>query len=254
MLKKRIIPTLLVKHLGLYKGKKFLSDRNVGALLPSINTYNMRDVDEMIVLDIEATKNNHAINIDLVKEISENCFVPLTFGGGINNIEQVRKLFKYGADKIVVNTYLYENLSFISDIVSNFGSQSLVASVDVKKIDTKWICFSNNGSINKNFEVLDWCKKIENYGVGEIMLCSIDKDGLLEGYDQELIEYVSKNINVPLIASGGANNYEDFERALNNGASAVAASSIYLFTHQTPLDVKEYLHSKGISVRKPLKN
>ena len=251
MLKKRIIPTLLVKPIGLYKGKNFLSDRNVGALLPSIKTYNMRDVDEIIILDIEATNNNCQINLDLVREISENCFVPLTFGGGINDLEQVRKLFKYGADKITVNTYLYENLNFISDVASSFGSQSIVASVDVKKIDTKWICFSNNGSVNKKIEVLDWCKKLENYGVGEIMLCSIDKDGLLEGYDQKLIEYVSKNINIPIIASGGANNFKDFEQALKNGASAVAASSIYHFTHHTPFEVKKFLSSKGVPVRKP---
>ena len=250
MLKKRIIPTLLIKPMGLYKGKNFLSDRNIGAILPSIKTYNMRDVDEIIILDVEATNNNYDINLDLVKEISENCFVPLTFGGGINDIEQVRKLFKYGADKIAVNTYLYENLNFISDVASNFGSQSIVASVDVKKIDTKWICFSNSGSVNKKLEVLDWCKKLENYGVGEIMLCSIDKDGLLEGYDQKLIEYVSKNINIPLIASGGANDFKDFERAIKNGASAVAAASIYHFTERTPSKAKEFLHKNNIAVRK----
>ena len=194
MLKVRIIPTLLYKSTGLYKGKNFLSDRNVGAIMPSIKTYNMRDVDEIIILDIEATNHRTNPNYELIKDISENCFVPMTVGGGINNIKQVQKLFHYGADKISINTYLYENIKFISRVVEEYGSQSLVASVDVKKINNQWICFSNNEK-KTAYEVIEWCKKLESNGVGEIMLCSIDNDGMMKGYDQDLISYISKKMS-----------------------------------------------------------
>ena len=183
MLKIRIIPTLLVKRTGLYKGKNFISDRNVGTLMPSIKTYNIRDVDEIAIFDIEATDNKLDPNLELAKNISENCFVPITIGGGINKIEQVQKLFQYGADKIVVNSYLYKNIDFISKVINEYGSQSMVASIDVKKINNNWICYSNNGKTNTQYEVLDWCKKVEKKGIGEIILCSIDKDGLMKGYD-----------------------------------------------------------------------
>ena len=250
MLKKRIIPTLLLKLTGLYKGKKFSSDRNVGSLMPSIRTYNMRDVDEIVILDIEATKNKIEPNFALIKEISENCFVPMTVGGGINKYEQVQKLFRNGADKISINSHLYNDLNFISAISDEFGSQSIVASVYVKKIRDTWKCFSNNGTVNTNYEVLQWCKKLEEIGVGEIMLCSIDRDGMMTGYDQELLKHVSENINVPVIISGGASEYNDFEEAILNGASAVAASSIYHFTYRTPNEAKDYLLSKNIPVRR----
>jgi len=253
MLKTRIIPTLLVKLTGLYKGKNFSSDRNVGSILPSIRTYNLRDVDEIVILDIEATANNSDPNFDLIKDISENCFVPMTVGGGINDISQVQKLFRNGADKISINSHLYEDLDFISKISRDFGAQSIVASIDVKKIENEWMCFSHNGKNNTEIEVLDWCKKLENKGVGEIMLCSIDKDGMMNGYDQDLIKYISKNINIPLIVSGGASSYEDFEKAIINGASAVAAASIFHFTYRTPNEAKDYLLSKKIPVRRYLK-
>ena len=200
MLKKRIIPTLLVKKTGLYKGKKFLSDRNVGAVMPAIKTYNIRDVDEIIILDIEATNDKTSPNLELVNELSQNCFVPMTVGWGINSINHAYQLFRNGADKISINSFLYKDLSFISEISNEFGSQSIVASVDVKKIDNKWICFSNNGKQNTQYEVLDWCKKLEKKGIGEIILCSIDKDGMMLGYDQELISHISNNINIPIIA------------------------------------------------------
>jgi cyclase len=253
MLKIRIIPTLLVKTTGLFKGKRFLSDRYVGALMPAIKMYNMRDVDEIAIFDIEATEKKLEPNLQLAKDISENCFVPITLGGGINNIKQVQKLFQYGADKIVVNSYLYKNIDFISKVVSEFGSQSIVASVDVKKIGKGWFCFSNNGKINTNYEVLDWCKKIEKKGVGEIILCSIDNDGMMTGYDQELIRYITKNLNLPIISSGGAGSYKDFEIAIKNGASAVAAASIYHFTYRTPNEAKEHLISKKLPIRRTFK-
>ena len=240
MLKKRIIPTLLIKSTGLYKGKNFSSDRSVGAIMPSVKTYNMRDVDEIIILDIEATKNKVNPNYELVKDISENCFVPMTVGGGINSIKQVQNLFKFGADKISINSYFYKNLSFISEIINEYGSQALVASVDVKKINNEWICYSNNGQHKTEFEVVEWCKKLEEKGVGEIMLCSIDKDGLMNGYDFDLIKYTSKNLNLPVIASG-AGSYSDFQNAIINGASAVAASSIFYFTHHTPNEAKSFI-------------
>lgn len=250
MLKIRVIPTLLVKSTGLYKGKNFISDRNIGALMPSVKIYNMRDVDEIAIFDIQATDNKLEPDLEFIKDISENCFVPITIGGGINKIEQVQKLFRYGADKVVVNSYLYKDIDFISEVINEYGSQSLIASIDVKKINNTWYCFSNNGKINTHYEVLDWCHKVEKKGIGEILLNSIDKDGLMKGYDQDLIKYVSRNINLPLIASGGASCYKDFALAIDNGASAVAASSIFHFTQMTPNEAKEYLLLKGFPIRK----
>ena len=254
MLKIRIIPTLLVKTTGLFKGKKFLSDRYVGALMPSIKTYNMRDVDEIAIFDIEATDSRLEPSLELTKDISENCFVPITIGGGINKIEQVQKSFQYGADKVVVNSHLYKDINFISQVINEYGSQSIVASVDVKRVKNSWICYSNNGKINTGYEVLDWCKKIEKKGIGEIILCSIDQDGVMKGYDLDLIKYVTKNINLPLIASGGAGTYSDFEKAINSGASAVAAASMFHFTYRTPNEAKNYLLPKGIPIRKTFKS
>lgn len=254
MLKVRIIPTILFKSTGLYKGKNFLSDRNVGSIMPSVKTYNMRDVDEIVILDIEATNNKVEPNYELIKDISENCFVPMTVGGGINNIKQAQKLFHFGADKISINSYLYKDLEFISEIVNEYGSQSLVASVDVKKVNNKWMCFSNNGKNETKYEVLEWCKKLENKGVGEIMICSIDKDGLMNGYDQELISYTSKSLRLPLIASGGASSYSDFKIAIKNGASAVAAASMFHFTYRTPNEAKDFLLAENIPIRKIFKS
>ena len=181
MLKKRIIPTLLWKKIGIVKGEKFDSWRNVGSVMPSIKLYNRRDVDGLILLNIDETSGDVDPNYNLIKELCENCFVPFYYGGGIKNIDQIYNLLKVGIDKIVINSLFYKNLNFLREINKTFGRQFVVASIDYKKIKEKYICFSHNGKKNEKVEVVDWIKEIEQIGVSEIILTSIDHDGLMNG-------------------------------------------------------------------------
>ncbi len=251
MLKKRIIPTLLYKEMGLVKGSKFNSWRRVGPVLPSIKVYNTREVDELIFLDIAATQNKSDIDYETIREFSKFCFVPLTVGGGINNINQVNKLLEIGADKISINSSAYENPRLIEEVANQYGSQCVVASIDAKKTGNKWTCFSNSGTKDKKINPITWSKKLEELGAGEILITSIDKDGTNEGYDYDLISEITSQVKVPVIASGGAGKYDDMYKAIDiSGASAVAAASIFHFTEMTPMEAKLFLDKKGISIRK----
>ena len=189
----------------------------------------------------------------MIKEFSKFCFVPLTVGGGIKNLTQVKRLFEVGAYKISVNSFIYENPEFIENVANEFGTQSIVASIDARKIDGKWVCFSNSGQKNKNIDPIQWSKIIENCGAGEIMINSIEKDGTMDGYELELIEEITSSVEIPVIASGGAGKFNDFFDAIElAGASAVAAASIFHFTEFTPNQVKMFLEAKGIPIRKSL--
>lgn len=250
MLKTRVIPTLLWKNIGLVKGIGFDSWRIVGTVLPAIKVYNARQVDELIIVDILATKENSQIDLEVLRDFSAECFVPLTVGGGIKNIEDVRKILCAGADKVSVNSALYKNPELVSEIAGKFGSQCIVASIDAKKINGKYECFSHSGTQSTGKEASQWAKQLEELGAGEILITSIEKDGTMEGYDLELIKMITDAVKIPVIASGGAGNYEHMYQAISKAkASAVASASMYHFTQQTPLEAKKYLASKGISVR-----
>ena len=251
MLKVRIIPTLLLRGFGLVKGKSFNSWRRVGPVLPAIKVYNHRDVDELVILDTEASLKNDEIDYESIEDFSPDCFIPLTIGGGIKNIDQVQKLLHLGADKISINSASYECPELITKIASLHGSQSIVSSVDVRKVDKdKWLCFSHSGTKSTSKEVIQWVREIEDRGAGEILLTSIDFDGTLKGYDLKLIEEVVSNVDIPVIASGGAGSYQHMVDAINlAGASAVAAASIFHFTERTPAEAKKYLSERGIAIR-----
>ncbi len=250
MLKVRVIPSILFKEAGTVKGRQFASDRITGSILTSVKVFNNRDVDEIILLDVEATKRNIPPNYDILNEICEDCFVPLSFGGGINNIEQVRKLILNGVDKVVINSYAYKQPEFISEIAELFGKQCIVASVDVIRDKNDWLCYSESGTKNTFYRVQEWVSKLEKLGAGEIIITSIDKDGTMEGYDLELIKSVSQSCNLPIIASGGARDYQDFVDALLlSGASAVSASSIFQFTESTPIEAKNFMKKNQINIR-----
>lgn len=251
MLKTRVIPTLLWKEFGLVKGVGFDSWRRVGPVLPAIKVYNQREVDELVLVDIIAHDTSEELDYESIDEFGQDCFVPLTVGGGITRIDQVQRLLRAGADKVCINTAAYTNLELVTEIASRHGVQCVVASVDVKCLEPrKWQCFSHAGQQSTGLDVIEWVKELEERGAGEILITSIERDGTMEGYDLDLIEEVVGAVNIPVIASGGAGNYQHMvDAVLKAGASAVAAASMFHFTEQTPAGAKAAMKTAGIPVR-----
>jgi imidazole glycerol-phosphate synthase subunit HisF len=251
MLKVRVIPTLLWKNVGLVKGICFDSWRRVGPVLPAIKVYTMRQVDEIILVDIMATREHRDPDYASISDFTRECFVPMTIGGGITKIEHIKKLLRAGADKVAVNTATYENPDIIRQAAQLFGSQCIVASIDVKETgDNRKECYKCSGTVPTGKNPVEWAQQMEMQGAGEILLTSIDRDGTMQGYDIDLIRSVSEAVAIPVIASGGVGNYSHMHEAILQGnASAVAAASIYHFTEQTPLEAKKYLASRNVPVR-----
>lgn len=249
MLKVRVIPTLLWKDVGLVKGKGFDSWRRVGPILPAVRVYNTREVDEMILVDVTATEENREIDLLELENVAQDCFVPLTVGGGIRTVSQMEKVLKAGADKISLNSICFTQPELISEGAKRFGVQCMVASVDFKMIEGQAQAFSTRGQNATNKEVVTWCKELESRGAGEILLTSIERDGTMEGYQLDVIHEVCQAVSIPVIASGGASSYEDMYQAIHSGASAVAAGALFHYTENTPLGAKHYLSEKGIPVR-----
>ena len=251
MLKYRVIPTMLWKNVGLVKGVKFDSWRRVGPVLPAIKVYNLRQVDEIILVDITATSEKREPDYEAIAEFTAECFIPITIGGGISSISHITNLLRAGADKISLNTCSFENPDLVKIASNRFGSQCIVASIDVRKRENgTYECFKNSGMLPTGKEVVSWAKTMEEYGAGEILLTSIDRDGTMEGYDLNLIKLVSSAVTIPVIASGGAGTYQHIYEAISIGrASAVAAASIFHFTEQTPIEAKKYLAEHKIPVR-----
>lgn len=250
MLKVRVIPTLLWKQYGLVKGVGFDSWRRVGPVLPAIKVYNQREVDEMILVDIVAHQSEDDPDFESIDEFGQDCFVPLTVGGGITRIEQVQYLLRAGADKVSVNTAAYSRPELVTEIAKRHGVQSVVASIDVRAQDGSWNCFSHAGRQPTGRGVTAWARELEDRGAGEILITSIERDGTMQGYDLALIEAVVRAVSIPVIASGGAGNYQHMVDAVTQvGASAVAAASIFHFTEQTPAGAKAALAAAGVPVR-----
>ena len=251
MLKTRVMPTLLYRDYGMVKGVSFDSCRHVGSLMQSIKVYNFREVDELVFLDIKATREGRGPNYNLVDNFADECFMPLTIGGGIRTIEHVRRLLSVGADKVSINSCLVEDISVVAKVASLFGSQCVVASIDFKRVggnDYKVCIHSGNKIVD--LDPVDLARRCEESGAGEILLTSVDLDGTMEGYELEILKAVSQAVDIPVIASGGAGNYEHMYQALiEGGASAVAAARIFHFTEQTPLEAKHYLKDRGIPTR-----
>jgi imidazole glycerol-phosphate synthase subunit HisF len=251
VLKTRIIPTLLWKNVGLVKGIGFDSWRRVGPVLPAIKVYNTRDVDELVLVDITASQEKTEPDWESLHDFADECFVPLTVGGGVTSVEHIRQLLRAGADKVSINTAAYANPRLIDEAARRFGSQCIVASIDARRTDDRYVCYSHAGSVATGRAADDWARELELRGAGEILLTSIERDGTMQGYDLKLIASVVRAVNVPVIASGGAGNYEHMRQAIQEaGASAVAAASIFHFTEQTPAEAKAALEAAGIPVRK----
>ncbi len=251
MLKVRVMPTLLFKNFGLVKGISFDSWRRIGSLMQAIKVYNMREVDELIFLDISATNERRSPDFETVDEIADECFMPLTVGGGIQTVADVRKLLQVGADKVAINSAALSTPELIQSVAQQFGSQCVVVSIDAKKLPNgTYEVFTHSGKQPTGKDPVILAKEVESLGAGEILLTSIDLDGTMNGYDIELIKCVSNAVSIPVIASGGAGNYEHMAAALIDGhASAVAAASMFHFTEQTPLEAKRFLKKHNINVR-----
>ncbi len=251
MLKVRVIPTLLWKNHGLVKGVSFDSWRRVGTILPAIKVYNLREVDEIVVLDITATEEARQPDYESVKEFAGECFVPLAIGGGITRVEHIRGLLRAGADKVVINSAAYANPGLIREAARSFGSQCIVASIDARRNpDGAYQCYSHCGTRPTGLSPETWARQLEQLGAGEVLLTSVERDGTMRGYDLALIGQIAAGVGIPVIASGGAGTYDHMLEALTKGrASAVAAASIFHFTEQTPLEAKRYLAQHGIAVR-----
>ena len=249
MLKTRIIPTLLYKDHGLVKGTSFDSWRRIGTALPAIKIYNSRQVDELIFVDISASTENRTIDFEIIDQLADDCFMPLTVGGGIKTINDIKSLLLAGADKVSINSAALKNPKLISDSANRFGSQCIVVSIDTKKTNSYQVCI-NSGREPVDVDPIKWAMEVEMLGAGEILLTSINNDGTMQGYDLDLIKKITSAVKIPVIASGGAGNYNDLYLAITTGgASAVAAASMFHFTEQTPIGAKQYLREKGIPVR-----
>ena len=251
MIKTRVIPTLLYKNFTLVKGVRFDSWRRVGSLLQAIKVYRLREVDELIFLDISATQEGRPPDFRLVDDFADECFMPLTVGGGVRTVEDVKTLLRCGADKVAINSAAFEGAELMQEAARKFGSQCIVVSIDVKRsADRRYEVFIRSGTKATGKEPCLFAKEVEERGAGEILLTSIDRDGTREGYDWGLTQSVADAVSIPVIASGGAGSYDHMLEVLVKGkASAVAAASIYHFTQMTPLEAKHFLREKGIQVR-----
>jgi cyclase len=245
------MPTLLFKEVGLVKGVSFDSWRRIGSAMQAIKVYNLRQVDEVVFLDIAATRDARIPDYETVDELADECFMPLTVGGGVRTVEHVRRLLQVGADKVSVNTAAVEQPELVRQIADSFGSQCVVVSIDARRdADGNYRVYTHSGTRAADRDPVQLARQVEELGAGEILLTSIDRDGTMTGYDIELTQQVSESVSIPVIASGGAGNYEHMAQALSSGkASAIAAASIFHFTEQTPLAAKRHLRSLGIQVR-----
>jgi cyclase len=251
MLKKRIIPCLDVKNGRVVKGINFVNLKDAGDPAEQAKIYDKGGADEICFLDITASSENRKILLDKVSETAKSCFVPLTVGGGVSSIDDIKNLLFAGADKVSINTAAVKNHNFIKESSIRFGSQCIVIAIDAKKVgNNKWEIFTHGGRNPTGLDVIEYAKIAEKNGAGEILLTSMDKDGTKSGYDLELTSAVSKAVTVPIIASGGVGTLDHIYEGFSIGlASAVLAASIFHYNIYSILEVKKFLLNKNIPVR-----
>lgn len=254
MLTKRIIPCLDVKSGRVVKGKSFVQLRDAGDPVELARFYYQEGADELVFLDITATPEGRDTMVDVVERISEEVFIPLTVGGGLRTIDDMRRMLRAGADKVSVNTAAVLNPALISQGATKFGSQCIVVAIDAKRIENsqslRWEVYTRSGQQPAGIDALVWAKQVVELGAGELLLTSMDADGHRAGYDIELTRLISEAVTVPVIASGGAGNQEDLYQALVAGkADAVLAASIFHYATYSIGETKEYLAKKGIPIR-----
>ena len=250
MLAKRIIPCLDVDKGRVVKGINFLNLVDTGDPVEAACKYDEMGADELVFLDITASSDNRDIMIDVVERTAAKIFIPLTVGGGIKELDHIRNLLNAGADKVSINTSAVQNEQLVKKAAKKFGSQCIVVAIDAKRQGDHWEVFIHGGRTPTGIDAVKWAKKMEKYGAGEILLTSMDCDGTKEGYDNKLNEIISTSVNIPVIASGGAGKLEHLYDALEYGkADAVLAASIFHYKELSIRQCKEYLASKGVTVR-----
>jgi cyclase len=254
MLTKRIIPCLDVKDGRVVKGVKFLNLRDAGDPVEIAQVYDREEADEIVFLDITASYEKRRTMLDVVRRTAETVFMPLTVGGGIRTLEDIRNLLNAGTDKVSINTAAIKNPGLVKKAAERFGSQCIVVAIDAKRClqpkKLKWEVYINGGRTPTGIDALEWGRKAETLGAGEILLTSMDMDGTKDGYDIELTRQFSENLSIPIIASGGAGNLEHLYQVLKGGkADAALAASIFHFREYSIREAKEYLREKGVEVR-----
>jgi imidazole glycerol-phosphate synthase subunit HisF len=226
----RVIPCLLLRGSGLVKTIKFAEPKYVGDIVNAVRIFNDKEVDEIIILDIEAHKGRGKIKWDLVTRTAGEAFMPMCYGGGVTSVDEIKRLLKAGIEKVSINTGAHEDARLIDSAAKAFGSQSIVAGIDVKKnFLGRYTVVSHGGERKRSIDVVEWAKALERAGAGEILLSSVDRDGTQTGYDLELVRQVTSAVRIPVIACGGAGKVAHFADAIRSGASAVAAGSLFVF-------------------------
>jgi len=252
MLAKRIIPCLDVKAGRVVKGVRFVELKDAGDPVEAARAYDADGADELCFLDITASHEERKILLDVVGRTAEQVFMPLTVGGGIRTIDDIRDLLKAGADKVSVNTAAVQHPEFVKQAAERFGTQCIVVAIDAKRAGDGWEVFTHGGRNATGIDAIDWARTMESYGAGEILLTSMDRDGSKAGYDLALTRAVSEAIGLPVIASGGAGNLQHLYEGFTEGkADAVLAASIFHYREYTIAQAKEYLRARGIAMRMP---
>ena len=252
MFTKRIIPCLDVKNGRVVKGVNFVDLKDAGDPVEIAKAYDKAGADEVVFLDITASSDQRGTVIDMVRKVAANVFIPFTVGGGIRTVDDFKMLLREGADKISINSSAINNPQLIGDAAQKFGSQCVVVAIDAKKRadGSGWNIYKNGGRIDVGIDAVEWAKKAESLGAGEILLTSMDCDGTRNGYDNELTSLIASHVSVPVIASGGAGNKEHFYDALTKGgADAALAASLFHYKELEIRDLKKYLWERGIAVR-----
>jgi cyclase len=251
LLAKRIIPCLDVKDGRVVKGTQFLNLRDSGDPVEIAELYCQQGADELVFLDITASHEKRGIILDVVRHTAENVFMPLTVGGGIRTIDDIRTLLNAGTDKVSINTTAVKDPDFVNIASKRFGSQCIVVAIDAKREGDGWGVFINGGRVPTGKDAIEWAKEVESRGAGEILLTSMDCDGTKDGFDLELTRSISESLEIPVIASGGAGNPDHFFDVFTTGkADAALAASIFHFKEYEIATVKNFLADKGIIVRK----
>tara|TARA_Y100000590_G_scaffold469841_1_gene660096 strand:- start:2870 stop:3634 length:765 start_codon:yes stop_codon:yes gene_type:complete len=250
MLKTRIIPCLDVKDGRVVKGINFVDLKDAGDPVEHAHYYSTNGADEICFLDISASIEKRSTMINIVEKTAEKVFIPLTVGGGVSSIQDIRNLLNVGADKVSINTAAIMNEKLISQASERFGNQCIVVAVDAKKHNNEWIVYSHGGTKKTNIIAIDWMKKLEQLGAGEILLTSMDKDGTKSGFDLELLKKASNETTIPIIASGGVGKLEHFkDGAILGEANALLAASVFHFGELSIEEVKHYLANNGVNIR-----